>query len=51
MTCHAGAVRILDRTFNQARLGVEGAAEDTRDEKVLWDDATHIKDLEGYLRF
>jgi hypothetical protein len=42
LTGHAGAVRVLDRTFDKAGLGREHAGEDTGDEKVLSDDSMHI---------
>ena len=40
MTCQAGAMRVLDRTLDEARLGGEDAGQDTSDEKRLWDESS-----------
>jgi hypothetical protein len=42
MACHAGALRVLNGTSDEARLGGKGAGENTSEEKGLSDDAMHI---------
>jgi hypothetical protein len=44
----ADATRVLDRTWDEARLGEEGASEDTSDDKESGDDAIH-KRLGGHV--
>jgi hypothetical protein len=41
VTCHAGAMSVVDLTWDEARLGVEDARKHTRDKKGLRDDTAH----------